>query len=95
MFRTDGLTAPGRLLSGLFRRGILALAALLAAPMAFASEADLKLPALGSVSFMGMPGHELLTWGLVVCVGGMLFGLMMFMNLKNMPVHKSMREISE
>jgi K(+)-stimulated pyrophosphate-energized sodium pump len=44
---------------------------------------------------MGMPGHELLMWGLVVCLGGMVFGLVMFTNLKNLPVHKSMREISE
>ncbi len=95
MFRTDGLTAWGRLLSGSARRGIMALAALLAAPMAFASEADLKLPDLGSVSFMGMPGTELLGWGLVVCLGGMFFGLAMFMNLKNLPVHKAMRDISE
>jgi K(+)-stimulated pyrophosphate-energized sodium pump len=95
MFRTDGLTALGRLLSGTARRGMLALAALLAAPMAFASEADLKLPDLSSVSFMGMPGTDLLTWGLVVCFGGMFFGLYMFTNLKNLPVHRSMREISE
>jgi K(+)-stimulated pyrophosphate-energized sodium pump len=44
---------------------------------------------------MGMPGTELLGWGLVVCLGGMFFGLAMFMNLKNLPVHKAMRDISE
>jgi K(+)-stimulated pyrophosphate-energized sodium pump len=87
--------ALGHLLRGFSRKGILALAALLVAPMAFASDADLKLPDLGTVSFMGIPGHDLLAWGLVVCLCGMAFGLAMFTNLKNMPVHRSMREISE
>jgi K(+)-stimulated pyrophosphate-energized sodium pump len=87
--------ALGRLLRGFSRKGILALAVLLVAPGAFASEADLVLPDLGSVSFMGMPGTTLLKWGLVVCLCGMAFGLAMFTNLKNLEVHKSMREISE
>ena len=43
----------------------------------------------------GVDGHTLLLGGLVICVLGMLFGLMMYMNLKNLPVHAAMREISE
>ncbi|MGE5093006.1 MAG: sodium-translocating pyrophosphatase [Bacillota bacterium] len=58
-------------------------------------EASLILPDLGSVSFLGMTGRALLTGGLVVCGLGLLFGLMIYTQLKNMAVHKSMREVSE
>ena len=58
-------------------------------------EASLKLPDLSSVSFLGMNGHNLLLIGLVFCFLGLLFGLGIYLNLKNLPVHKSMREISE
>jgi K(+)-stimulated pyrophosphate-energized sodium pump len=76
--------------------GLAALAALFfAAAPASASEADLLLPDLGSVNFLGFSGHNLLLGGLVVCVLGMLFGLVTYVQLKNLPVHKSMREISE
>src|SRR5271163_2682080 len=33
--------------------------------------------------------------GLVICALGLLFGLVSFMQLRNLPVHRSMREISE
>ncbi len=58
-------------------------------------EANLHLPDVGTVSFMGMTGRELLMGGLVVCALGMAFGLMIYTQLKKMPVHKSMLEISE
>ena len=34
-------------------------------------------------------------WGLVVCALGLLFGLVTFTQLRNLPVHQSMLEISE
>ncbi|HEX6898950.1 MAG TPA: sodium-translocating pyrophosphatase [Thermoanaerobaculia bacterium] len=71
------------------------LAILTATPTFAASEADLVLPDLGSVSFFGIDGHTLLLAGLVVCVLGLLFGLWQYVQLKNLPVHRSMREISE
>ena len=40
-------------------------------------------------------GHNLLMVGLGVSGLGLLFGIMMFLRLRNLPVHKSMREISE
>jgi K(+)-stimulated pyrophosphate-energized sodium pump len=80
----------GRLLLGLA-----ALAAAFTASPAAASEADLKLPDLASVSFLGVDGHNLLLYGLLVCVAGMLFGLVNYVQLKNLPVHRSMREVSE
>ena len=58
-------------------------------------EANLKLPDLSQVSFLGINGHQLLLYGIGICVLGLLFGLMIFTRLKNMAVHSSMREISE
>jgi K(+)-stimulated pyrophosphate-energized sodium pump len=58
-------------------------------------EAALKLPDLSSVSFLGVDGHRLLMIGLLFCVFGLGFGMAIFMRLKNLPVHRSMREISE
>ncbi len=58
-------------------------------------EASLKLPDLSTVDFHGINGRTLLAGGLVVCVLGLLFGLMTFTGLKNLPVHTSMREVSE
>ncbi|MFL6193763.1 MAG: sodium/proton-translocating pyrophosphatase, partial [Thermoanaerobaculia bacterium] len=75
--------------------GLMAMLAILTAMPASASEADLLLPDLASRSFFGINGHNLLLGGLVVCVLGMVFGLVMYTQLKNMPVHRSMREISE
>jgi K(+)-stimulated pyrophosphate-energized sodium pump len=58
-------------------------------------EANLVLPDLRSVSFFGLDGHTLLLIGLLFCAGGLLFGLAIFVQLKNAPVHRSMLEISE
>src|SRR3984957_7077541 len=59
-------------------------------------EASLVLPDLGRVNFLGsVPGSTLLSGGIIVCLLGLTFGLVIFRQLKNMPVHKSMREISE
>jgi K(+)-stimulated pyrophosphate-energized sodium pump len=58
-------------------------------------EASLVLPDLSQVEFSGIDGHTLLTGGLVVCALGLLFGLMVFTQTKNLPVHESMREVSE
>src|SRR5213075_3190697 len=59
-------------------------------------EAALKLPDLSSVSFLlGMDGHRMLLIGLLFCVFGLGFGMAIFMRLKNLPVHRSMLEISE
>jgi K(+)-stimulated pyrophosphate-energized sodium pump len=70
-------------------------AMLLASVPAFASEAELKIPDLSSVSFLGVTGHNLLLGGLVICVLGVLFGLVQSMQISKLPVHKSMKDISE
>src|SRR5512146_1563178 len=81
---------------------VAALGGLLLPTLAFAQpqhagggEANLRLPDLSTVSFLGMDGHSLLTIGLLFCLGGLLFGLTIYMQLKNLTVHRSMREISE
>jgi K(+)-stimulated pyrophosphate-energized sodium pump len=59
-------------------------------------EANLVLPDLAQATFLGgTSGRTLLTWGLLVCALGLLFGLVTFVQLRNLPVHKSMLEISE
>jgi len=63
--------------------------------LARASEADLILPDVSTQSFMGVDGRTLMLIGMGVCVLGIGFGLVFFMQLKNMAVHKSMLEISE
>src|ERR1700730_13808182 len=88
------------------RRPIFSLSALLIGWAAFASnalgqshqggEANLILPDLSQVTFFGgVDGHRLLLVGIFVCLLGLGFGMAMYMNLKKLPVHRAMREISE
>jgi K(+)-stimulated pyrophosphate-energized sodium pump len=102
--RRAGASGPGvraRIGSILrFFSGFLALIALAAPLMAqgqeSGGEANLKLPDLGSVTFLGgISGHNLLLGGLVVSALGLIFGLTIYVRLRNLPVHSSMREVSE
>jgi K(+)-stimulated pyrophosphate-energized sodium pump len=72
------------------------LATILVAGAARAGEAELVLPDLRQVTFLGgaVNGHTLLLIGLAVCVLGMLFGLAMYIKVRDLPVHKAMGEIS-
>jgi K(+)-stimulated pyrophosphate-energized sodium pump len=74
---------------------LLFLALLCAAPALAQGEADLVLPDLSAATPMGIDGRVLLMGGLVVSGLGLLFGLVMFMHLRNLPVHEAMKEISE
>ena len=82
-------------------KAVAALLLLLLPTFAFAQEhagggeANLILPDLSTVNFLGVNGHNLLMYGLLFCLAGMLFGLTIYVQLKNLPVHRSMREISE
>src|SRR5215472_878989 len=59
-------------------------------------EASLRLPNMKGVPFLnGVSGYKLLEWGLLFCALGGLFGFIIYIQLKNAPVHRSMREISE
>ncbi len=74
---------------------------LLAAAQAFAAgpeahgEMNLVLPDFTSVTFLGLTGRTLLMAGLLVCALGFTFGLVIYKQLQNLPVHRSMKEISE
>ncbi|MBL8195103.1 MAG: sodium/proton-translocating pyrophosphatase, partial [Blastocatellia bacterium] len=76
--------------------GILAimLVILLAPNTTWASEANIVLPDLNK-DVGGMPGKTLLYGGLLVSFLGMGFGLLQMIQLKNLPVHKSMADISD
>ena len=77
---------------------VLAASLLGLAVPAFAAEggeASLVLPDLNSVSFHGAGGGNLLAFGLILCALGLVFGLVVFFGLRNLPVHRSMKEISE
>jgi K(+)-stimulated pyrophosphate-energized sodium pump len=71
------------------------LAGLVLPALAFASEANLVLPDLASQQFLGIDGRTLLMIGMVVSALGLVFGAVQYSQLKNLPVHKSMLEISE
>ncbi len=101
--RPAGLfTAAANARIAVIMRVLIALAALvLGAPLMAqeqgAGEANLHLPDLHAASFSlnGINGHSLLLAGLLVSALGMVFGLMIFIRLRNMPVHTAMREVSE
>jgi K(+)-stimulated pyrophosphate-energized sodium pump len=69
--------------------------ALAAEPEAAAGEANLKLPDLSAVNFLGVDGHKLLLLGILFCIFGLAFGMVIYSGLKNLPVHRSMGEISQ
>jgi len=56
---------------------------------AFASEADLKIPELNPEQ------NQLLYFGIIVCVVGLLFGLYQFTKVKKLPAHKSMLDVAQ
>ncbi len=58
-------------------------------------EASLVLPDLSSETFLGVTGHSLLLVGILVSALGLVFGLVVAKQLKALPVHRSMLEISE
>jgi len=58
-------------------------------------EASLVLPDLEQVDVGGYNGRDLLLGGMVVAALGIVFGLVSLRQVKNLPVHRSMREISD
>jgi len=70
---------------------------LLMAGAAFAGEADIQLPDLTQVAFMGgsLQGLTILNVGLIICLIGMAFGIMQYVQTKNLPAHKAMLDVSQ
>jgi len=65
------------------------------AQAAAGGEAHLILPDLNQGVFLGTSGRVVLMWGLLVCALGLLFGFITYTRLRDLPVHQSMREVSE
>ena len=65
------------------------------APIQTGGEAHLILPDLSMAEFMGVNGRTLLMGGLLICALGLVFGLITYTKLRDLPVHSSMREVSE
>ncbi len=64
---------------------------------AFASEASIVLPELNqNYDIFGVmfSGYDILKFGIIVCLFGMIFGFYEFYKIKNQPAHKSMLEVS-
>ncbi|MCC7263257.1 MAG: sodium-translocating pyrophosphatase, partial [Candidatus Latescibacteria bacterium] len=57
-------------------------------------EVNIVLPDLNGGDFFGFTGSQILLSGLVVCALGMLFGLTNYKALRDMPVHRTMAEVS-
>ncbi|MEK6534384.1 MAG: sodium-translocating pyrophosphatase [Thermodesulfobacteriota bacterium] len=74
----------------------LAIILFLMTPMAFAGEADIKIPDLTQIAFMGgsLGGLTILNIGLLICVVGMTFGWFQYIQTKNLPSHQAMLDVS-
>lgn len=70
---------------------------LLLAGTAFAGEADIKLPDLTQISFLGgsLQAMTILNVGLIICLIGMIFGVLQYVQTKNLPAHKAMLDVSQ
>ncbi len=80
---------------GQIRPWLAALAALLPSTAASASEADIRLPTFSAVTLAGMPASNLLWGGILISLIGLAVGIVMFMQVQKLPVHKAMLDISE
>ena len=81
------------------RRGVAllwtTLLVLAGAGVAHADESKIVLPDFSSVTFLGANGHNVLLIGMFISLVGFVFGIVMYGQIERLPVHSSMREISE
>ncbi len=70
---------------------------MLLAGTAFAGEADIKVPDLTQVTFLGgsLQGLTILNAGLFICLIGIIFGVIQYLQTKNLPAHKAMLDVSQ
>jgi K(+)-stimulated pyrophosphate-energized sodium pump len=85
--------------SHLFASLLLCLMGLALAPAVFAGEADIVVPDLTKIQFtiLGgtISGIAIMYFGLLVCIIGLIFGLIQSNQTKNLPAHKSMLDVSD
>ncbi|MDX2227068.1 MAG: sodium-translocating pyrophosphatase [Verrucomicrobiae bacterium] len=71
---------------------------LLSPSVLFAGEADIQLPPIQNVTFnllgTSVTGLTLMVFGIVVCLIGLAYGLWQYVQTRNLPVHDSMRAVS-
>jgi K(+)-stimulated pyrophosphate-energized sodium pump len=71
-------------------RKLLFILSLLAVPViSIAGEADLKIPELSAEQ------NNLLTYGIIVCILGLVFGLYQYLKVKHLKAHKSMLDVAQ
>ena len=70
------------------KKFLLSLLLLMAPFAAMASEADLKIPELSADQ------NALLTYGIGVCILGLIFGIIQYVKVKKLPAHKSMLDVA-
>ena len=99
---TTGQATTGQATSGqaIAEQGTTAPALALPAAHRIGGELNIVLPDLTNTSvqvdfFGGISGHNLLLGGLLISALGLAFGFAIYVQLKRMPVHSSMLEISE
>src|SRR5271165_6681210 len=92
----QALLAAGSFLFALLVGGLAFAQGARAAPHHGGGEDSLKVPEeLDTQLFFGVPASTLLMLGLGVCALGVIFGVVVYHQLKNAPVHRAMREVSE
>jgi K(+)-stimulated pyrophosphate-energized sodium pump len=82
----------------LLLKSLAALAVMTLPAVGFASEADIKLPDLTTISFQGLggvSGSMLMYIGIVICMVGAAFGVVQYVQTKSLPVHESMAKVSQ
>jgi len=91
-----GYRKKSLVLSALLTFGVVLVAA---ASPALAGEADIVLPDLSNISFnvlgSALNGIHIMYVGLIVCILGLIFGLVQSTQTKNLPAHKAMLNVSD
>jgi K(+)-stimulated pyrophosphate-energized sodium pump len=96
---TTGVRLKMSIKGSFFRGSALLASALCSTSTVFAGEADIKIPDLSRITFNilgnNVSGLSLMYAGLVVCVIGLVFGWVQYKQTKDLPVHKSMADVSQ
>ncbi len=72
------------------------LAPLFSARPAFAAAvSDMHFPDFGQITVLGVSGNAIMLVAAAICLVGVAFGLILFSQVRKMPVHKAMLEVSE
>jgi len=79
------------------KRNLFLIVFFLAATSAFAGDADIQLPSLEQLKFFHgtVTAQSILFLGLFVCAVGSAFGIMEYVRTRALPVHRSMRDVSQ